>query len=306
MENARTQLSLESITDQRWLDVVGEPLRNAVHTAFSNAGPAGQTVKNALHGVWLGHPLHPVLTDVPIGAWTTALALDARGASTGDRSYERAADFALAVGLAGAVGAAVTGLTDWSETDGRSRRLGLLHGLLNLTATSFIATAYTLRRGGSRRAGRTWTYVGYGIAAAAAYLGGNLVYRERIGVSHAAVAEPEEFTPVLDSDALPDNSMRKATIEDGSFLLVRQHGRLYALAHPCGHLGGPLSEGTLKEGSVVCPWHASEFSLEDGRVLNGPATEPQPCFAVRERAGRIELRAPSRQRTEQPVETPSR
>jgi nitrite reductase/ring-hydroxylating ferredoxin subunit len=289
------QTNLETIANQPWLDAVGKPLSEAVRALFTNAGPAGQTAKNALHGVWLGHPLHPVLTDVPIGAWTTALALDAREVATGDEGYGRAADFAIGIGLVAAVGAAVTGLNDWSETEGRSRRLGLLHGLLNLTATALVATSYALRRSGARPAARASAVAGYGVALGAAYLGGNLVYRERIGVTHAAIAEPEEFTPVLESAALPDAAMRKAAIEDASFLLVRQRQRVCALAHSCAHLGGPLSEGTLKDGSVVCPWHGSEFALEDGRVLNGPATAPQPCFAVRERAGQIELRAQSSQ-----------
>ena len=73
-------------------------------------------------------------------------------------------------------------------------------------------------------------------------------------------------------------------------LLVRQHGRVCALAHPCAHLGGPLSEGTLKDGSVVCPWHGSEFGLDDGHVINGPATQPQPVVCVRERDGGIEVK----------------
>lgn len=292
-EVALAQTNLEAVANQPWLDAVGKPLSEAVRAAFANGGAVGQTAKNALHGVWLGHPLHPVLTDVPIGAWTTALALDVREVTTGDEGYGRAADFAVGVGLVAAVGAAVTGLNDWSETEGRSRRLGLLHGLLNLTATAFVTASYVLRRNGSRAAGRGAALAGYGVAIGAAYLGGSLVYRERIGVTHAAVAEPEEFTPVLASAALPDSSMRKATIEDASFVVVRQHDRVCALAHSCAHLGGPLSEGTLKEGSVVCPWHGSEFALDDGRVLNGPATAPQPCFAVREREGQIELRTQS-------------
>lgn len=287
------QTKLEAITNQSWLDTIGKPLGEAVRAAFESAGPAGKALKNALHGVWLGHPLHPVFTDVPLGAWTTALALDAREAATGDATLGRAADFAVCVGLVGAAGAAVTGLNDWSETDGRARRLGLLHGLLNLSATALVASSYAMRRSGARGAGRTCTLAGYGVALAAAYLGGNLVYRERIGVTHAAVAEPEAYTPVLGSAALPENSMRKAAVDDASFLLVRQRKQVCALAHPCAHLGGPLSEGTLKDGSVVCPWHGSEFSLEDGRVLNGPATEPQPCYAVRERDGQIEIKAPT-------------
>src|SRR3954469_813069 len=112
------QTNLETITNQPWLDAVGNPLSEAVRALFKNAGPAGQTAKNALHGVWLGHPLHPVLTDVPIGAWTTALALDAKASASSEESYGQAADFAFGVGLVAAVGAAVTGLNDWSETEG--------------------------------------------------------------------------------------------------------------------------------------------------------------------------------------------
>jgi nitrite reductase/ring-hydroxylating ferredoxin subunit len=125
----------------------------------------------------------------------------------------------------------------------------------------------------------------------AAYLGGDLVYRQRIGVTHADTPQPEEFTPVLDSAALPDNSMTRARVGDTDVLLVRQDGRVSALVHSCAHLGGPLSEGTLKDGSVVCPWHGSEFALDDGRVLNGPAAHAQPCLSVRERDGRIEVKA---------------
>ena len=113
------QTNLDTVANQPWIESVGKPLSESVRALFANAGPAGRTVKNALHGVWLGHPLHPVLTDVPIGAWTTALALDAREAATGDEAYGRAADFALGVGLVGAVGAAITGLNEWSETEGR-------------------------------------------------------------------------------------------------------------------------------------------------------------------------------------------
>jgi nitrite reductase/ring-hydroxylating ferredoxin subunit/uncharacterized membrane protein len=280
---------LARVADQPELDRIAKPLSEAVLAAYRNAGDLGQAVKNALHGVWLNHPLHPVLTNIPIGAWTTTLALDAKAAATGDASYARAADFTLAVGLAGAAGSAVTGLTDWSETDGRARRIGLLHGLLNATATVLMAGAYVLRRRKERRLGEVCTVAGIGVAVAGSYLGGNLVFGERIGVTHADVGEPKEFTPVMASDALADGTMRRVKTDDTDLLLARQRGRVCALAHPCAHLGGPLSEGTLKDGSVVCPWHGSEFRLEDGTVVNGPSTHPQPCFTVRERNDQIEV-----------------
>lgn len=280
------------IAAQPALDEIANPLSQAVVAAYRNAGGVGTALKNALHGVWLHHPLHPALTDIPIGAWATTVALDVKAASSRDRSYQRAADFALAVGLGGAVGSAVTGLTDWSETDGRAKRIGLLHGLLNVTATALMATAYVLRRRQERAAGEVCTLAGVAVAVGAAYLGGDLVYGQRIGVTHAVVHEPEEFTAVLASDALAEGRKRRAKSDDLDLLLVRQHGRVCALAHPCAHLGGPLSEGTLKDGSIVCPWHGSEFRLTDGSVVNGPSTHPQPCFRVRERANQIEVGPP--------------
>lgn len=282
---------LMRIVENSAIDQIAEPLSKAVRAGYGAAGPMGEQAKNALHGVWLGHPLHPVFTDVPIGAWTTALALDL--AADGDPGMRRAATFAMGVGLAGAVGAAVTGLTDWSETDGRSRRAGLIHGLMNVTATTLFATAFGLRRKDSHVGGRTCAWMGYAIAVAAAYLGGDLVYGQRIGVTHADVDLPQDFTPVMESAALAENTMVRARAGEADVLLARQQGRVCGLVHSCAHLGGPLSEGTLKDGSVVCPWHGSEFALDDGRVLNGPATHNQPCVAARERDGQIEVHAPA-------------
>jgi nitrite reductase/ring-hydroxylating ferredoxin subunit/uncharacterized membrane protein len=283
--------ALVRMADQPALDRVAAPVSEAIKNAYSRAGDAGEIARNALHGVWLGHPLHPVFTDVPIGAWTTGLVLDAVAAGRRDRGMERAADVAMAVGLAGAAASAVTGLTDWSDVDGRARRVGLLHGLLNITATALYAVGFALRRNGARSAGTSCAIAGYTIALGAAFLGGDLVYDQRVGVTHADVPLPEQFTPVADAAALHDNSMLHARTDQADVLLVRQHSRVCALAHPCSHLGGPLSDGTLKDGSVVCPWHGSEFALDDGHVITGPATVNQPCLDVREQTGKIEVRA---------------
>jgi nitrite reductase/ring-hydroxylating ferredoxin subunit len=282
--------ALSRLTDQPALDAIAGPLSQAVRGIYEAAGPAGRQAKNLLHGVWLRHPLHPVFTDLPLGAWTTGLVLDAAAAVNGDRRMEEAADIAIAVGLAGAAGAAVTGLTDWSETSGRARRTGLIHGLMNIAATTLYATAFVLRRNGSRASGQACALAGFSIAGGAAWLGGDLVYDQRIGVMHAAVEQPEEFADVAAGADVADGSMARAHTDHADVLLVRQRGRLCALAHPCSHLGGPLSEGTLKDGSVVCPWHGSEFSIDDGAVINGPATQNQPVLAARERDGRIEVK----------------
>jgi len=282
--------TLARVLDQPALDAIADPLSRAVKGAYDSAGDAGRRAKNFAHGVWLAHPLHPVFTDVPIGAWTAGLVIDAVAAARHDRAMQRAGDVAIAVGLAGAAAAAVTGLTDWSETSGRAQRTGLVHGLLNIAATTLYAAAYLLRKNGSRTSGQTCALAGYTIAAGSAWLGGDLVYDQRIGVTHALAEEPEEFTAVTRSAAVAEGTMIRARVESIDALVVRQHGRVCALTHPCSHLGGPLSEGTLKNGSVVCPWHGSEFCLEDGSVLNGPATQPQPVYDVRERSGSVEIK----------------
>ncbi|MEO7190955.1 MAG: Rieske 2Fe-2S domain-containing protein [Vicinamibacterales bacterium] len=280
---------LTHFVDHPAIDKIAKPISKAVRGGFEAAGPVGQQAKNALHGVWLGHPLHPVFTDIPIGAWTTALALDAAGKN--DAGMRRAATFAMGVGLLGAMGAAASGLTDWSETGGRSRRVGLVHGLLNMTATALFAAAYVARKKTrSHNRGRASAWAGYGLVLGAAYLGGDLVYSKRVGVTHADVEAPEEFTPAIESASVAEGTMARGRAGDADVLVTRQHGRVCALIHACSHLGGPLSEGTLKDDSVVCPWHGSEFALESGEVLNGPATEPQPCLETRERDGHIEVK----------------
>src|SRR5437764_5082549 len=165
------ELPVDLIERQEWLEAVESGLQRAVGETFDSAGTAGRKVRNLLHGVWLGHPLHPVLTDIPVGAWTAAVILDAMDEREG-------ADLALKVGLAGAVGSAVTGLTDWQATDGSARRIGLVHGLLNTAATALFAVSLVKRNQRDRGAGRTLAAIGYAVAFASAYLGGHLVYRK--------------------------------------------------------------------------------------------------------------------------------
>jgi nitrite reductase/ring-hydroxylating ferredoxin subunit/uncharacterized membrane protein len=281
------------IEQQDFLEQASDAIQPAVTNAFKSAGPTGQEVKNFLHGTWLGHPLHPVLTDVPLGAWTAALALDALEAISGRKEFGPGADAAVAVGLVGAVGSAVTGLTDWSDTSGRARKVGMAHGLLNVGATLLYTTSLVMRRRKkSRRAGLGFAMLGYAVSSAAAYLGGHLVYGEQIGVDHTAAQEmPKGFVAVLADSELNEGQMKKAEAEGVPVLLVRRGGEICAIAHTCSHQGGPLSEGKLEGDVVQCPWHGSRFSIKDGSVVDGPATFPQPCFETRVCEGQIEVRS---------------
>ena len=172
-------LAIAILEQQRWLETLGESLQPLVLETLEQLGDG---MKDLLHGKWLGHPLHPVLTDVPVGAWTAAMAMDAVELISGKDDLGGAADLAVGVGLAGALGAAVTGATDWSETDGRARTIGVAHALLNVAATGLYATSLVMRRTGARRAGIGVSLLGYAIASASAYLGGHLVFGESVGV----------------------------------------------------------------------------------------------------------------------------
>lgn len=289
-------MAAESLTEvvakQEWTEPIEEGLQKAVSGAFSAGGSVGHKVEDALHGTWLGHPLHPVLTDVPIGAWTVAVALDAADVLGGRDKYADGADAAVCIGLVGAAGSALAGLTDWHKTDGKARRAGLIHGVLNLGATALFTASWFLRRQRQRDVARICSLAGYLIAAGSAYLGGDLVYRERIGEDHADRRPlPSDFVPVLAEADLPENTPRRVQVGEVQVLLVRQGDRIYALGEVCSHLGGPLAEGTIEECSVRCPWHGSHFSLEDGRVLEGPSTYRQPSYETRISNGQIEVRS---------------
>ena len=269
-----------------------EKLQKVLDKALYGGGhPSAQKIRNFLNGTWFGEPLHVVLTDVPIGAWTVAMAFDALDLVCDRREFTRACETSIGIGLLGAAGAAVTGMTDWSDVDPPARRLGLIHGLLNLSGAALFATSLFLRKKKSRGMGRIVSVLGYAVMGYAAHLGGKLVYENRVGVDRTAgQVFPEQFAAVLPETSLMDGKLTRAIYQGTPILLVRRGDRLFAMAETCSHFSGPLSEGKLEGDTVVCPYHFSRFVLEDGRVLDGPAVHPQPCLEVRTRNGQIEVR----------------
>ena len=281
---------VEFIDGQDWVQETADAVQGPVRDAFKQLGPW----KDFLHGKWLGHALHPVLTDIPIGAWTTALAMDAVQMMTGSDGMAGASDLAIGIGLAGAAGSAITGLADWSETDGRAKNVGIVHGMLNLGAAGLYTASLIARRGKSRQRGVALSMLGYAVASFSAYLGGHLVFGEQIGVDHTATpdqGQPKKFTPVMRASDLKERKPVRVDVEDAAVLLVRTGDTINALTNTCTHLGGPLHEGKLEGDSIRCPWHGSRFCLTDGAVLDGPATFDERVFEVRVRDGQIEVRA---------------
>ncbi len=284
---------LSAIEKQEWLQPIQEKGEELVKNAYGTAGPAGQTVKNALHGVWLGHPLHPAITDVPVGSWTAALVLDFME-SRGHKQYAAGADAAVAIGLVGAVGAALSGITDWSDTHGKPQRVGALHGLMNSVAAVLYTGSYLARKADKRGLGRGLGYLGYALVLGSAYLGGELSYSQRIGVDHAADADkefPQEYTAVCNESELQEGKPKKVTWQETDLFLLKRGNEIYAMGDKCAHLGGPLSEGKIEGDVVQCPWHGSQFCLKDGSVVNGPATNHQPVLDVTVAGGQVLVKA---------------
>jgi nitrite reductase/ring-hydroxylating ferredoxin subunit/uncharacterized membrane protein len=264
------------------LDGVASAIAKAVGKAVQP-----RPVRNTLSGTSLGHPLHPVLTDFPIGAWTMATVLDA----VGGPASEPAADILVAVGIATAVPTAAAGLNDWSDTQGKSRRVGLVHAVANGTALCLFSCSAVARASGNRTAGKALGTAGFGVLMFGGFLGGHLVFGNAVNINKTAGRTgPRDWKPVLAESELADREHRKVDAGKVSVLLYRSGSRVLAVDSVCSHMGGPLEEGTIADGCVTCPWHGSTFRLEDGHIVRGPATTPQPSYEARVNDGRIEVR----------------
>lgn len=267
----------------RSLDQVAAPLARAVE----RAAPDGSPVNAALSGTAFGHPLHPPLTDVVIGAWTSAVALDWIGGKRGGP----AADWLVALGVLSALPTAAAGLNDWARLEGPTRRLGLVHGTTNVVATGLFGTSWLARKAGRRFFGRLLALAGYGTVSVGGFLGGHLSFRRGVGVDHTAFLEvPEDWTAVVDEASVKE--LEPLLVKSGGveIVLVRERGSLYALLERCAHQGGPLHEGRIEDGCIVCPWHSSRYRLSDGLAMSGPTAHPQPAVQVRVRDGEVEVR----------------
>jgi nitrite reductase/ring-hydroxylating ferredoxin subunit/uncharacterized membrane protein len=270
-----------------WLDDLAKKAQPAVQQFFSSR----PRLHDALDGTWLGVPLHPALTDVPVGAWTSALVLDLVAAATGSEAADTAADGALAVGIAAALPAALTGTADWRDLIGEERRIATVHALLNVAGLALNVASLTQRVRGNRRAGRSLSAAAMAFSGTAAHLGGELTFGMGVRVNHTfADTPPSDFVAVADEAELVGDDLTTVTVDGTSVLIARsQSGQLCAIANTCSHLGGPLGDGSRDGDVVACPWHGSKFDLCSGAVLEGPAVFPQPRYDVRSKDGKIEL-----------------
>ncbi len=267
-------------------------LDRPAQTLAAIAGRIGPgRVKDALSGSWLGHALHPFLTDLPIGTWTSATLLDVLG---GEESAA-AADRLIGAGVLASLPTAVTGATEWADTeksDVNVRRLGVVHAAANVVALCLFAGSLLARQRGNRARGKALSFAGMGALTIGGHLGGHLSYAKGVGVDQTTFEQrPTDWRRALDDAELGEGDRRLVDVDGLAVVVGRHEGRLYALANRCCHRGGPLHRGTVANGEITCPWHGSTFRVDDGSLVRGPAAYPQPVYDVRIQDGGIEVRA---------------
>lgn len=272
----------ERLGEVEALDAVAEPVGRAVR-----ALPA--PLKELLAGRWLGHAVHPLLTDVVIGTWMSASLLDVLG---GEDARE-GADRLLVAGAVAYPITALTGAHDYGDSfaNASARRVGLVHAATNAAGLALQLGSLAARRRGARGRGTALSLAAMGVVGVAGYLGGHLSYVDGLGVDQTVFDQgPEDWTDAVDAATLEPGRLTSVVVEGTPVLLVRDGGVVQAIHDRCSHRGCSLAEGKIEDGVVECPCHASRFRLADGGLEQGPATSPQPAYETRERAGRIELR----------------
>jgi nitrite reductase/ring-hydroxylating ferredoxin subunit len=248
--------------------------------------------RDLLHGVWLGHPLHPVLAQIPTGAWLSASVLDGWPPGRG-RDDDQAARRLVVLGLAASLPAALAGAADWSEQHEQQMRVGVVHVMANVSAAALYTASLLARPGGTARALRL---AGLTAAGAGGLLGGHMSFRLAGGANQAEpvphLVEPG-WHDLMRLPELPDRRPVRRMLGEVPVLAVRDGDRVHVLADRCSHLSGPLSGGSLDDGCLTCPWHNSTFRVADGSVVHGPATAPQPVFQSRIAGDVIQVCLPS-------------
>jgi nitrite reductase/ring-hydroxylating ferredoxin subunit/uncharacterized membrane protein len=264
------------VIDQQasWAKPLGERAQEVLGEVFAGTRP----LKDLLNGTWLGHPVHPMVTDVPVGAMTVAAVLDVTG-------QDQAADLAVLTGLASMAASAVTGAADAVDTYGKPQLYATVHATLMVGSLAAYGASMALRLGprGARPMARLLSFAGYGALAAGAYVGGDLAYKLGNQVNRHAFESHSTKWKALDVGEVPAGTLVKAKAGADTLVLYRasDDDPIIALSSVCAHEGGPLDKGTIVDGCVECPWHGSQFRLADGHVAKGPAVYDQPVYEVR-------------------------
>ena len=260
--------------NHRWLGALFHPIR---------------PVQNFLNGTWLGHPVHSVVTDVPVGALTVSIVADVIG-------QHLVADVSMVLGVLAMVAAAVTGLADYTEVDGTARNRATVHGTL-MVVTLVLYTISLLIRAGNppdRLVAIVVAVIGYLLLALAAAIGGDLVYLIGTHVNrHAWRGAGAKWIKLELGDLpdIPEGGPTKLRAGINELAVIRNGDQVLAVHAQCAHAGGPLADGSLVGDAIECPWHGSRYRMANGHVVRGPSMYDQPAYDVRRaEGGRWEVR----------------
>lgn len=272
-----------------------DPLVNTARSLVERAlRPRG--LRDVLHGVPIGHPVHPLAVQVPLGAWVSAGMLDLVP------GMDKPARLLVGVGLLGAAPAVLSGYADWSKLHEQQMRVGIVHSGSNALAVGLYAVSLARRIRGRDGAGKAWSTAGLLVAAAGGFLGGHLAYRQAAGANHTEDVPhrfPAGWQPLAPLEDIAEDALGHRVVAGVPLLIHRRGDHLDVLSDTCSHLSAPLHEGRLTARGpsgagpcVECPWHQSVFSLDTGEVLHGPATAGQPRFTTRITDGMVEIMLP--------------
>lgn len=250
--------------NHRWLGAIFHPIR---------------PIQNFLNGSWLGHPVHSVITDVPVGAMTVSIVADVIGQPV-------VADVSMLLGVLALVAAAVTGAADYAEVDGTARMRATVHSTVMVVTLVLYVVSLLIRAGSptDRLLPVALGVVAYLLLALGAMIGGDLVYLIGTHVNRHAWRGAGTKWVAMDLGDLPDipqGGPTKVRAGINDLAVIREGDRILAVHAQCAHAGGPLAEGTIVGDAIECPWHGSRFHLEDGHVARGPAMYDQPAYEVR-------------------------
>ncbi|MBD8728165.1 Rieske 2Fe-2S domain-containing protein [Frigoribacterium sp. CFBP 13707] len=291
MRELRIVKALEAVEREKRLDPLVEKVAGVVDAVLQP-----RALRDLLHGVPAGHPLHPVMVLVPTGAWISAALLDLMP------GQERPARTLVGAGVLAVAPSALAGFADWSATHEQQKRTGLVHSAANLVGTALYGASYLQRLRGRQTSAKVLSFAGLGAVGIGGFIGGHLAYRQAVGANHAEDV-PHLVSPgwheVTRLDALPEGELTGLDLDGQPLVALRRGDEVEVLSSVCSHLSGPLSEGELVtdagkpgEACVSCPWHDSVFSMRTGEVVHGPATSPQPRFDTRVVDGTVEVRLP--------------
>lgn len=285
------QQAFTAIGKWKWLNDVTEKATAVVDPLYDRfrSNPALELMHG---GRWVGHSLHPALSDLPIGFWAGSLVLDALGKDTGGRGRLDASATLSAAGLATAAATAATGVVDWSVSDGEDRKTGVFHGLLNTAAMVLHGASLAARVSGRRGTAKALGAAGFAAVGAAGFVGGHLVQGRALMVNRVATTGdgPNRWVQAIEEAELADGSAAGVTVDGRQVMLLRNGDDVHAIDDLCSHAGSLLSRGEVEGCTVTCPLHYSVFDARDGQIVRGPAHHPQPVLPTRVRNGWIEVR----------------